>query len=167
MGRQKYRWQLVAERLTGQPVEGFRNAAMERGQLLEPEARQAYEAQTGNLVEQAGFLSHKEWVGCSPDGLIDADGGLEIKCPDNPVIHVQALHGGMPAEHMAQIQGAMWVTGRQWWDFVSFDPRMPEKLQLYTQRIKRDDAYITRLEEEVDRFLAEVEKTRAYIEAAA
>jgi putative phage-type endonuclease len=166
-GRQRYRWQLVTERLTGQPVEGYRNAAMERGQLLEPDARAAYEAQSGNLVAQVGFLSHKEWVGCSPDGLVDADGGIEIKCPDNPVIHVQTLHGGMPSEHVAQVQGAMWVTGRKWWDFVSYDPRMPEKLQLYIQHVTRDEAYIEKLDAEVAAFLAEVEKQHAWLVKAA
>jgi putative phage-type endonuclease len=157
-GRIKYRWELVAERLTGEPVPQYTNKAMERGTALEPEARMAYEAQTGNVVTEVEFIDHPDvpLVGCSPDGLIDADGGLEIKCPENPVIHVQTIHGGMPTEHRAQVQGAMWVTGRAWWDFVSYDPRMPGKLQLYVERIKRDEAYIERLAAEVKRFNAEV-----------
>lgn len=158
--RARYRWELVTERLTGQPVESYRNKAMERGQELEPDARLAYEAQTGNMVLEVGFLSHQTaaLVGCSPDGLIDDDGGLEIKCPDNPVIHVQTIHGGMPSEHIAQVQGAMWVTGRKWWDFVSYDPRMPEKLRLYVQRILRDEDYIAKLSAEVAAFQGEVER---------
>jgi len=160
MGRQRYRWQLVTERIMAAPCETYSNKAMERGTLLEPEARDAYEAETGAFVTQTDFLHHPtvEWVGCSPDGLIDADGGLEIKCPDNPVIHVQTIHGGMPSEHRAQVQGQMWVTGRKWIDFVSYDPRMPEGMQLYIERVKRDDAYIAELEKEVAAFLAEVDR---------
>lgn len=158
--RIKYRWEIVAERLTGAPVPQYSNRAMERGHELEPDARAAYEAQTGNLVEQVDFIDHPDLAltGCSPDGLVDADGGLEIKCPDNPVIHVQTISGGMPSEHRAQVQGAMWVTGRAWWDFVSFDPRMPENLRLYVQRVPRDDAYISELAEEVARFQVEVDR---------
>lgn len=161
--RQDYRWELVTERLSGIPLEQYQSKAMRRGNELEPEARAAYEAETGVLVRKVGFLNHPEvqWCGASPDGLIDDDGGLEIKCPDNPVIHVQTIHGGMPDEHRPQVQGGMWVTGRKWWDFVSYDPRMPEDLQLYVQRVKRDDAYIEKLAAEVGVFLGEVERQHA------
>lgn len=161
--RSDYRWELVTERLTGQPVPQYVSKAMQRGTLLEPEARAAYEAETGDLVERVGFLPHPsiEWCGASPDGLIGKDGGCEIKCPDNPVIHVQTIKGGMPEEHRPQVQGGMWVTGRQWWDFISYDPRMPESMQLYVERIKRDEAYIESLAAEVTRFLAEVARDHA------
>lgn len=158
--RAKYRWELVAERLTGGPVESYSNRAMERGTELEPHARLAYEAKTGNFVEEVGFIvcpAHA-MVGCSPDGLIGTDGGVEIKCPANPVVHVQTIHGGMPSEHRAQVQGAMWVTERAWWDFCSYDPRMPARLQLYVERIQRDDAYIANLAREVTQFQSEVER---------
>lgn len=160
MGRQRYRWQLVTERVMGAPCETYTNKAMERGTLLESEARDAYEAETGALVIVPDFRRHPEieWVGCSPDGEIDADGGVEIKCPDNPVIHVQTIHGGMPSEHRAQVQGQMWVTGRKWIDFVSYDPRMPEELRLYIERVKRDEDYIAELAKEVAAFLAEVDR---------
>ena len=163
MGRQKYRWQLVTERVMGAPCETYSNKAMERGTLLEPEAREAYAAETGAWVELVDFIKHPEveWVGCSPDGLIDADGGLEIKCPDNPIVHVQTLHGGMPSEHRAQVQGQMWVTGRKWIDFVSYDPRMPEGMQLYIERVKRDEDYIATLAKEVALFLKEVARQHA------
>lgn len=156
--RRDYRWELVTERLSGVPCEGYTNRAMEWGTAHEAEARLAYEAATGNLVDVVGFIPHPRiaMVGGSPDGLIDDDGGQEIKCPYNSVVHVQTLAGGMPPEHRAQVQGNMWVSGRQWWDFVSFDPRMPKKLRLYVQRILRDDAYITLLEAEVIRFNGEV-----------
>jgi putative phage-type endonuclease len=157
--RRNYRIQLVTERLTGVPCESYTNAAMQWGTEQEPYARDAYEAYTGDLVEQVGFLKHPglAWTGASPDGLVGKLGGVEIKCPHQSTVHVETIHGGMPAEHMAQVQGAMWVTDRQWWDFVSFDPRMPEKLRLYVQRIERDPKYIERLMTSISGFLAEVD----------
>lgn len=158
--RRNYRWQLVTERLTGQPVPAYENEAMRWGTEHEPDARMAYEATHGELVQEMGLMLHPrfEWVGCSPDGLVGDEGGIEIKCPFSSVVHVETLSGGMPTEHVAQVQGAMWVTGRQHWDFVSYDPRMPEKLQLYVERVKRDDAYIARLEAAVVQFLVEVDR---------
>ena len=159
--RRNYRMQLVTERLTGIPQESYHNAAMQWGTDTEPYAREAYEIETGDVVEQAGFLPHSDmpWVGCSPDGLLGIEGGIEIKCPERSVIHVETLQGGsVPTEHVAQIQGSMWVTGRRFWDFVSYDPRMPEKLRLYIQRVKRDDEYIANLAKQVALFLAEVDK---------
>lgn len=155
--RRNYKAQLVCERLTGIVAESFTNAAMQWGTETEPLARAAYEEQTGNLVEQVAFITHSELMaGASPDGLIDLDGGLEIKCP-NTATHIDTLLKGMPADHMPQIQGCMWITGRKWWDFVSYDPRLPERLQTHIQRITRDDAYITNLAAEVTVFLTEVD----------
>jgi len=162
--RRNYRLQLVTERLTERPVEGYKNAAMEWGSEQEPNARDAYEARTGALVDVSEFIRHPEvkWSGCSPDGLLGDDGVLEIKCPHVSTVHVETLlAGGYPSGHVAQIQGLLWVTGRQWCDFVSFDPRMPEHLQLYTFRVERDEAYIETLAAEVSRFLAEVEELTA------
>jgi putative phage-type endonuclease len=162
-GRRDYRWELLTERLTGLPIDGYTNKAMEWGTAHEAEAREAYETETGELVQQVGFLMLPEHVavGCSPDGLVGDDGGIEIKCPYSSVVHVQTLKGGMPSEHRAQVQGAMWVTGRKWWDFVSYDPRMPEGLAFYVERIKRDDDYIAELAAEVVRFEAEVTREHA------
>lgn len=156
--RRDYRWELLTERLTGLPCEGYSNRAMEWGTQHEAEAREAYETETGNLVQQAGFILHPDHptVGCSPDGLVGDDGGQEIKCPFSSVVHVQTLKGGMPSEHKAQVQGTMWITGRKYWDFVSYDPRMPEHLRLYIERIARNDAYIEELAAEVLRFDVEV-----------
>lgn len=163
--RREYRWQLLTERLTGQPVEGYSNKAMEWGTAHEAEAREAYEAETGEIVERVGFvvLVHPKLtaVGCSPDFLIGDKGGGEIKCPYSSVVHVQTIKGGMPPEHKPQVQGSMWITGREYWDFISFDPRMPEGLRLYVERIKRDDAYIRELEAEVIRMDAEIERDLA------
>lgn len=158
--RRNYRMQLVVERLTGQKEEGYTNAAMQWGNDNEPLARIAYEVKTGLLVTQADFVDHPTLMaGASPDGLIGEDGGLEIKCPHQSAVHIETIQSGMPSEHMPQVQGAMWITGRKWWDFVSYDPRMPEHLQLYVQRIERDDKYIADLEAKVTAFLCEVEST--------
>jgi putative phage-type endonuclease len=159
-GRRDYRWQLVTERLTGLPQESYTNTAMQWGTDHERAARDAYDAHTGELVALEGFVLHSDipWVGCSPDGFVGTDGAVEIKCPYGSVVHVQTISGGMPSEHRAQVQGVLWVTGRDWCDFISYDPRMPEKLQLHVERVKRDDAYIEKLEAEVRKFLVEVEQ---------
>lgn len=158
--RAKYRIQLVTERLTGLPVEGFKNNAMAWGTEREPEARMAYEVETGQIVQEFGFILHPDvqWVGASPDGFVGADGMVEIKCPYESTVHVMTLTDGMPTEHTAQIQGNLWVNGRKWCDFVSYDPRMPEGLQVYRQRIERDDKYIAKLAEEIQDFLLGVSK---------
>ena len=128
------------------PYPSYQSMEMKFGTEHEPWARIAYEARTGNTVLQIGFIPHVEIMsGCSPDGLIGFDGGIEIKVP-NTATHIDTLLNGMSREHLPQIQGGMWITGRQWWDFVSFDPRMPERYQLYTWRVQRDDAYIELLE---------------------
>lgn len=157
--RRDYRLQLVAERLTGTPVETYQNDAMRRGQLLEPEARMAYEVQTVGMVAESGFQYHPEieWCGSSPDGLIDDDGMIEVKCPANPAIHLSTIiAGAIPAEHIPQVQGNLWVLERSWCDFISYDPRFPEHLRLCVYRVQRNDAYITELQAEVVKFLGEV-----------
>lgn len=163
--RRAYKLQLVTERLTGQPCETYKNAAMEWGTQTEPFARAAYETARALMVDETGFLLHPEvqWVGGSPDGLVSSDGMVEIKCPHNSVVHVETMSGGMPTEHRAQVQGLLWISGRQWCDFISYDPRMPEKLQLYVERVARDDDYITKLAQEVTQFLGEVEKQHEWL----
>ena len=157
--RQDYLWEVVVERLTGRPIVHYVNAAMERGTELEPLGRMAYEARTGRMVAETGFLHHNgiQFVGGSPDGLLDDDGGIEIKCPYNSAIHLATVLEGMPADHVPQVQGLMWITGRQWWDFVSYDDRLPAPLDIYVQRVPRDDAFCKTLEAEVIVFLREVE----------
>lgn len=163
-GRRNYRAAVVCERLTGRPAETYSNAAMEWGTQTEPLARMAFEIVTGALVEEVGFIRHATLMaGASPDGLIDADGMIEIKCP-NTATHIETLLGGMSPDHMPQVQGQMWIAGRRWVDFVSFDPRLPEKLKLHIQRISRDDIYIKTLESEVTAFLESVSKTVEQLE---
>lgn len=157
--REKYLWELVVERVTGQPQDHFASSAMQWGTDQEQASRMDYEARTGAMVEQVGFLKHPTlpMVGGSPDGLIDEDGGWESKSPFNSGIHLQTfIAGAMPDDHRAQVQGLMWITDRDWWDFQSFDPRLPEPLCRFVQRIERDDAYIAALETEIVAFSAEV-----------
>jgi putative phage-type endonuclease len=160
--RTTYLWQQVIERLTGQPAQVAKTMAMQWGTDQEPAALQAYnEAHLVN-VEAVGFVQHPTLaVGCSPDGLVTEDmastGLVEIKCPFNSANHLETWLSGMPEEHMAQVQGQMWLTGREWCDFVSFDPRMPDDLQLYVQRVQRNPEYIAGLEREIITFLSEVD----------
>lgn len=153
--RRNYRARLVVERLTGNPVETFSNAAMQRGTELEPMARLAYEDKTGNLVIESGFWKGG-WLGASPDGLINDDGLLEIKCP-SLATHLEYLKSGFPSTYQPQVQMQLWVTGRKWCDFVSYAPEYPEHLQLFIVRVNRDEEYIKNLESEVTKFLEEVE----------
>lgn len=155
--RTAYLWEIVSERLTEKPTPHFTSAAMERGTMLEGIARMAYEARTGNIVMQTGFRKHPTiaWLGGSPDGLIDEDGGWEGKCPVNPQQHLGCFLSGMPEEHTAQVQGLMWLHDRAWWDFTSFHPDYPAPFDLYVQRIERDAEFIVNMEAEILRFLAE------------
>ena len=158
--RQDYMMEIVTERLTGVPIINSIGRAGEWGKDVVAQARAAYEAITGKLVKECGFIKHPKikMVGCSPDGLIDKKGGLEIKCPINSSIHLQTVLSGMPDEHTLQIQGNLSVTGRSWWDFVSFDPRMPEHLKIHIQRIKRNNRLIINLEKSIKAFLRETNK---------
>lgn len=170
--RATYRAELVAERLTGKSAEGFTNSAMKWGTDCEPLARSAYEAETGMLVTEVAMITHPsiEMAGASPDGLVDAHGLLEIKCPETKNHIDTILSGEAPAKYMHQMQWQMACTGRQWVDFVSFDPRMPADMQLFIKRVVRDDKAISEYEAEVIKFLGEVEQTvnrlRAWKQAA-
>lgn len=141
-------WQIVVERMTGQPVEGPNGYALQYGIENEPFAREDYELVTGNNVVESGFIVHPKYpfVGCSPDGLIGEDAGIEMKCPKNPAVHLERFLSGVPDEFVPQIQGCMWVTGRVRWDFVSYDPRMPESHRILIIPVMRDNAFISRLE---------------------
>ena len=156
--RANYMAALIAERLTQTPADSFSNAAMQWGTEQEPLARVAYEFFTGRDVEQVGFVDHPSipMTGASPDGLVGEDGLVEIKCP-NTATHIDTLlDGKVPGKYVIQMQWQMACTGRQWCDFVSFDPRMPEEMRLWIQRVDRDGPHIELLEEDVTRFLAEL-----------
>jgi putative phage-type endonuclease len=157
-GRANYMADLVVERLTGQKASSFTNAAMEWGTEQEPNAKAAYAAKTGILVEDVGFIDHPTVAmsGASPDGLAE-DGLVEIKCP-NTATHLEYIFDGKPPQkYITQMQWQMACTNRPWCDFVSFDPRLPERLQLLVVRVPRDDDYIKMLEQEVTIFLQELD----------
>lgn len=156
--REDYRTELVVQRLTNKPSESFTSPAMEWGVLQEPMARISYEAHTNVFVEQVSFVEHPtiEWYGCSPDGLVGEDGLLEIKCPASKNHIKYLLSGKPPVKYVPQMQCQMAVTGRKWCDFVSYDPRLPEDLQLFVVRLERDEEYIKSMEGEVQKFLSEV-----------
>ena len=151
-----YAIELVTERLSGQPCPHFTTAAMQRGVDLEPAARIEYEFKKSIEVLETGFVRHPSLMtGASPDGLVGDDGLIEIKCPSSTA-QVQTWINGMPEDHVSQVQGQLWITGRAWCDFVSFDDRLPKNLQLYVQRVERDDIFIANLDLEVRGFLDEV-----------
>ena len=157
-GRKNYMAQIVLERLTSNPTETFTNAAMQWGTDTEPKARIAYEFITGRDVEQVAFIDHPSIAmsGASPDGLVGEEGLVEIKCP-NLATHLATLQGAkIDAKYITQMQWQMACTGRKWCDFVSFDPRFPEHLQMHVRRVVRDAERIKELEKEVAAFLDEV-----------
>lgn len=160
-GRRTYLFRLLGERLSGESYEGYSNKAMENGIETEPEARAYYEALYG-VVEQVGFVQMNDDVGCSPDGLVSEDGQIEIKCPF-PSTHVRyILENKLPAVYVPQIQGQLWVTGRKWCDFISFDPRV-EVRRFWMKRVYRDEEYIKMLAEAVNAFVAEMKELEAKI----
>lgn len=166
--RRDLRVRLALERITGRPISGdYVSAAMQRGTDKEPTARSAYEVTTGNIVRQTGFVAHDSlMVGFSPDGDVDDFGGLvEIKCP-NSTTHLDTWRAGtVPPEHLPQVQHALWISGAQWCDFVSFDDRLPSDLALFVVRVQRADVDLAGYELGVRLFLSEVDTEKAAIEA--
>ena len=144
----KYMHELVAERM-GATVEFFSNEHMKRGNDLEDYARTAYEFIKDTKVEEVGFcLDDSKVIGVSPDGLIGEDGGLEIKCPKETT-HISYLEdGGLPLIYKPQVQGSMWITGRKWWDFMSYHPDLPPLII----RVQRDEEYIAKMDKGIIEF---------------
>ncbi len=160
--RKNYMAELVVERLTGQPSESFSSKAMEWGTETEPVARLEYTLLTGRNVLETGLWVDGE-IGASPDGFVDDDGTLEIKCP-NTATHLETLMTRkVPRQYIAQIQGQLLLTDRKWCDFVSYDPRMPQNAQIIIIRVDRDEEYITNLKQELNDFLIEVNKQVEFI----
>lgn len=151
---------LICERLTGVPMETYTSQAMQWGLDTEPQAKAAYEFQTDSTIESVGYIPHPhiEHSGASPDGLIGADGLVEIKCP-NTATHIETLLSKkVPDKYIIQMLWQMACTGRKWCDYVSFDPRLPENLQLFIKRVPRDDSRIEELSNEVNWFLEEMDE---------
>lgn len=166
--RTNYAAQLVAERLTGVAERGFSNAAMQWGNDYEADARAAYCFRQDVDVIEVAFVEHPTigMAGASPDGLAGDDGLVEIKCP-NTSTHIDTLLSGKaPSKYITQMMWQMACTGRQWCDFVSYDPRLPEAMRLFVKRVDRDEDLIRSLEEEVCAFLREVDDTVARLRAA-
>ena len=159
-GFRDYQAQLVAEILTGKPQgSDYTNVHMQYGTETEPLARSAYEAETGFSVDEVGLCIHPtiERAGASPDGLVGNSGLVEIKCP-KPATHLAYLIAGVvPAGYKNQMMWQIACTGRDWCDFVSFRPDLPENLQLFVVRFKRDSAEILKLETAVVAFLNTVD----------
>lgn len=157
--RNNYLIELALQQVTKTIEESYQNEAMQWGTQTEPQARVAYEVATGNFVDQVAFVNHPNIAGfgCSPDGLVGNDGLIEIKCP-NSATHWSYIKANKPPEkYIIQMQAQMAVTGAKWCDFVSFDPRMPERSQLLIVRVPRDSEFILFMEAEIKQFLSEVE----------
>lgn len=159
IGRYKYKVRLVAERLTQTVAESYSNAAMEWGIEQEQFACMEYEAATNQLVDKTGFWLHPNipYLGVSPDRLVNHNGLIEVKCP-NTTTHLGYLfEGKIPTDYYKQIQCQLWVTDREWCDFVSYDPRLPKRNQLLIVRTERDESLIAEMKAETLKFLDEVE----------
>lgn len=157
--RASYLADLAAEALSGVKTEFTTTAAMQHGIDTEPLARAAYEMRAGDLVNETGFCLHDTIrCGVSPDGLVGANGLIEIKCPQ-PKTHIEYMRrDNEPPAYKWQIQGQLWVMEREWNDFVSYCPSMPENCRLIVRRVYRDEAAIASLESEVKRFVEELDK---------
>ena len=158
--RDNYATQLILERLTNKQAEFYSNAAMQWGTETEPMARQAYELKRGVFVDEVGFIDHPtiDMSGASPDGLVGKNGLVEIKCPESKTHMEYLLNGKAPAKYIPQMMWQMACTGREWCDFVSFDPRFPENLQILVVKVEYDPTYVKMLELEITQFLDDVSK---------
>lgn len=158
--RENYMAELIVERLTGQKASSFSSPAMEWGIEQEPNARAAYSARTGELVEEVGFIDHASiaMAGASPDGRIGGHNLVEFKCPNTATMLEYLLAAKPPEKYVTQMQWQMACAGAEWCDFVSYDPRLPENLQMLIVRVPRDDKRIAELETEVRKFLAELDE---------
>lgn len=166
--RANYAAELLAERLTGVPNESFCSPDMQWGKDNEADARASYSATTFDTVTEAGFINHPsiEMSGASPDGLVGDDGLLEIKCPRTNTHIETLLSGKIPTKYETQMTWQMLCTGRKWCDFVSYDPRLPPHLQIFTKRFFLDPARGAELEREVIAFLREIETTITELNAS-
>ncbi len=156
-GRKTYMMRVIAERLTGITQTGYQDKNMEGGIELEPQAKVYYEELNECKVESVGFIAKNDFVGCSPDGLVSKEGLVEIKCPLTTTHLNYILKGKMPAIYKPQVQGGMFVTGRKWCDFVSFDPLLKQH-PFFCTRVFRDDKYIMVLELAIEQFLKELQE---------
>lgn len=137
---------VVFERLTGEIPESFSNKWMERGKELEPQAIEAYELSTFNKVQRVGFVEYSDWIGCSPDGLIGADGMIQVKCPASSTLIEYIMDNEVPRDYMIQIQGELWITERKWSIFYVYHP----KLKPLSIRVERDEKLILEIRKNIE-----------------
>lgn len=166
--RANYMAEIITERLTGVSGSGFTNAAMQWGVDTEPMAREAYGLHIGEAPVEIGFVDHPTipMTGASPDGLVGFDGLVEIKCPQSAT-HIATLRGApIDRKYMLQMHWQMACTEREWCDFASYDPRLPEEMRLHVRRVQRDAELMAEIEAEVTKFLAEVDAAVAELRAA-
>lgn len=162
-GRGLYMRKLAAERLTGLREESYKNEIMDKGSEIEQEARKYYETVNSCTVEQIGFFMLDENIGGSPDGFAGKEGLIEIKCPLSST-HIEIiLSGVMPSHYLPQVQGLLWVTGRQWCDFISYDPKVLSN-PMFCVRVNRDKEYFMKLAGEVGIFVGELKAMIAKID---
>lgn len=155
--RQGYMMALITERLTGEPMQTYSNSAMDWGREKEGEARAAYAARTGTIVEEVGFIRHPTLeAGASPDGLVGSDTIIEIKCPNSQTMVEWIESREIPTRYRLQIQWQLAVTGRDMAHFVGYDPRLPEHLRLLIIEEPRNQQMILEITGEVERFLGEL-----------
>ena len=166
--RRKLMFELLAERMSGVAVEHFVTPAMQWGIDHQADATAAYEAATGELVGPEVFVLHDsiDWFGATPDGLVGSDGLIEIKCPTTPKHLAWVFAGEVPDEHRPQMLAQLSCTGRQWVDFVSFDPRVKGKAQLFIKRFEPAREEVEKIEAGVREFLAELDAMSKQLEAA-
>lgn len=162
--RKNYKTDMIVERLTGRSTENFVSPEMVWGRDNEQGARTAYEMEKGVMTRQVGFILHPtlDHVGASPDSLVD-DGGLEIKCPKTATHIKWMLAGVMPEEHVDQVQLNIVCAETLWWDFMSYDPRLPEGIDRFIVRVPRDDKRIAEMEGEAIQFDKEIEQVIAFL----
>lgn len=141
-----YMIELISEIITGSAKPFFENDAMRWGTETEDQARAMYELNSGNEVKEVAFIEYSEYIGVSPDGLIGDDGLLEVKCPTSTTQIKRALSGSYSSDYKAQIQMQLWVSGREWCDFLSFDPRIDCDASYLLERVYRDEDYIADME---------------------
>lgn len=154
--REDYKMQLLAEILTNTPKQEINAKELDWGKTQEGAAVFAYEVHTGLNVDRCGFIEKTNLFGGSPDGLVGEDGCIEIKCPFNPSNHIYTLLNGTPEEHIWQCQSNLLVTGREWIDFISYRPDMPDSMKLYIKRTFRDEEKIAVIQKEVEKFTEEL-----------
>lgn len=160
-GRKTYMMKLLAERMTGISQAGYSYSAMENGIETEPYAREYYESVKKVTVEQIGFIRMGD-IGASPDGLVNDDGVIEIKCPYSSTHLTNIIKNKMPTVYVPQVQGILWVCDRQWCDFISYDPKVKSR-PFWSIRIGRDEEYIKSLIEKVNEFLRELKELETRI----